>query len=165
MKRAQAILSPESWAIVALCLADLGSTVWLLTRGYADEANPLMRHYLDYGLGAFVAAKLVLIAAPVVIIEWGLRRRPHTVRRLTRMGVYGYIGLYVLLHLGLNAPDAIAERFEPTNYPPIDRELLRLEREGMIAPFYTDGITAAVPPEYYQILEAAWAGANAENRP
>jgi hypothetical protein len=165
MRRMLGLLSLESWAIIVLCLLDLVSTLWLLSRGFADEANPLMRHYLDYGVGTFVAAKLVLVAAPLLIIEWGLRRRPQTVRRLARAGVWGYVALYGLLHLGFNAPDAIAERFEPTNFPPIDREILRLEREGLVPPFYTDGAVAAIPQEYLMFAEAAWSGQGAENRP
>lgn len=165
MRRALHFLSVESWAIFALCMADLALTVWLLARGLADEANPLMQHYLSYGLGAFVGVKLLLVVAPLVIIEWGRRRRPQAVRRLARAGVYGYIGLYGLLHLGFNAPDALAERFEPTNYPPVNRELLRLEREGFVPPFYTDGAVAAIPPEYFQFADAAWAGSCSGSRP
>ncbi|MCX7993797.1 MAG: DUF5658 family protein [Fimbriimonadales bacterium] len=165
MRRVFGLISPESWAIIGLCLADLGFTLWLLSRGLAEEANPLMHHYLGYGVGAFVGVKLILIMAPVIIIEWGLRLRPQTVRRLARAGVYGYISLYALLHLGFNVPDAIAHRFEPTNYPPVDRELLRLEREGLIPPFYTDGTVAAIPQEYLQFAEAAWTRSDAESRP
>ncbi|MCS6918390.1 MAG: DUF5658 family protein [Fimbriimonadales bacterium] len=165
MRRILGFISVESWAIFALCMADLGLTLWLLSRGLADEANPLMQHYLGYGTGAFVAVKLLLVVAPLVIIEWGLRRRPQTVRRLARAGVWGYIGLYGLLHLGFNAPDMITERFEPTNYPPIDRDLLRLEREGLVPPFYTDGAVVAIPPEYFQFAEVAWGESGAENRP
>ncbi|MCX7925954.1 MAG: DUF5658 family protein [Fimbriimonadales bacterium] len=165
MRRIWGFISVESWAIVALCMADLGLTLWLLSRGLADEANPLMRHYLGYGIGAFVAVKLLLVAAPLVVIEWGLRRRPQTVRRLARAGVWSYIGLYGLLHLGFNAPDMIAERFEPTTYPPVNRDLLLLEREGLIPPFYTDGTLAAIPPEYFQFADVAWEESGAGNRP
>ncbi len=165
MRSILCFLSVESWALFALCMADLALTVWLLSRGLANEANPLMQYYLDYGLGAFVGVKLLLVAAPLIIIEWGLRRRPQTVRRLARAGVYGYFGVYGLLHLGINVPDALAKRFEPTNYPPVNRELLRLEREGLVPPFYTDGAVAAIPPEYFQFAEAAWAGSGAGSRP
>lgn len=164
MRRYCSLLSPESWAMMALCLADLGFTVWLLVQGHAEEANPIMRHYLEYGIGAFVAAKLALVAAPLLIIEWGLRYRPHTVRRLARLGVCSYVGLYLALHAGFNAPDAIADRFEPTNYPPIDRELLELERAGFAPPFYTDGVVAAIPAEYHRYAELAWGEQGAGNR-
>jgi len=80
MRRYFSVLSTESWAMIALCLADLAFTVWLLAHGHAEEANPLMLHYLEYGIGVFVAAKLALVAAPLLIIEWGLRCRPQTVR-------------------------------------------------------------------------------------
>lgn len=165
MRRVVRFVSVEIWAIFALCMADLALTVWLLARGLADEANPLMQYYLGYGLSAFVGVKLLLVAAPLLIIEWGLRRRPHTVRRLARAGVCGYIGLYGLLHLGFNMPDALAERFEPRSYPPVNREWLRMEREGFVPPFYTDGAVAAIPPEYFQFAEAAWAGSGAGSRP
>ncbi|GIV10606.1 MAG: hypothetical protein KatS3mg020_0097 [Fimbriimonadales bacterium] len=156
MRRYFTLLSPESWAMIGLCLADLVFTVWLLAHGHAEEANPIMRYYLQYGIGVFVVAKMTLVVAPLLIIEWGLRLRPHTVRRLARLGVCSYVGLYLALHAGFNAPDAIAQRFEPTNYPPIDRELLALERAGFTPPYYTDGAVVAIPEDYSRYAEMAW---------
>lgn len=75
-----------------------------------------------------------------------------------------YVGLYLALHAGFNAPDAIAQRFEPKNYPPIDRELLELERAGLTPPFYTENGVAAIPEEYARYADLAWQSSSAGNR-
>lgn len=127
------VLSNESWAIVLVCIADLLITIALINKGLAEEGNPIMRYYLGYGIWAFVFAKTVMITAPVVIIEWGLRHRPRTVSILTRVGIASYLGIYALMFLTVNVPAMqVAQEPEWVEFPPVDRELLRLEREGYI---------------------------------
>ncbi|MCS7064706.1 MAG: DUF5658 family protein, partial [Fimbriimonadales bacterium] len=104
MRRWREWLCAESWAIILVCLADLLTTIVLLTRGLAEEGNPIMRYYLRYGLIPFALAKLVLVIAPVVIIEWGRQHRPRTVRTLARVGVLGYLVLYAGMFFTINVP-------------------------------------------------------------
>ncbi|CUU11261.1 MAG: DUF5658 family protein [Fimbriimonadales bacterium] len=133
MEARRRYLSNESWAIILICVADLLITLVLIDKGLAEEGNPLMRFYLGHGVWAFVLAKSIMVAAPVVIIEWGLRHRPRTVATLARAGIAGYLGIYALMFLTINVP-AMRTAQEPdwAEFPPIDRELLRLEREGYL---------------------------------
>ncbi len=130
MEARRRYLSNESWAIILICIADLLITLVLIDKGLAEEGNPLMRFYLGHGVWAFVLAKSIMVAAPVVIIEWGLRHRPRTVAALARVGIAGYLGVYALMFLTINVP-AMQTAQEPdwVEFPPIDRELLRRERE------------------------------------
>lgn len=133
MKAWWRMLSNESWAIILVCIADLLITIALINKGLAEEGNPIMRYYLGRGIWAFVLAKSVMIAAPVLIIEWGLRHRPRTVSTLARIGIASYLGIYTLMFLTVNVPAMqVAQEPEWVEFPPVDRELLRLEREGYI---------------------------------
>ena len=40
-------LARESWWLGLICTADMLLTAWLLARGQAQEANPIMRYYVD----------------------------------------------------------------------------------------------------------------------
>lgn len=133
MEARRRYLSNESWAIILICIADLLITLVLIDKGLAEEGNPLMRFYLGHGIWAFVLAKSIMVAAPVVIIEWGLRHRPRTVATLARVGIAGYLGVYAMMFLTINVP-AMQTAQEPdwVEFPPIDRELLRKERESYI---------------------------------
>lgn len=149
MKAWWRILSNESWAIILVCLADLLITLVLIDKGLAEEGNPLMHFYLGYGIGAFVLAKSVMVAAPVMIIEWGMRRRPRTVMALTRLGIAGYLGIYTLMFLTINVPTMrVAREPEWVEFSPTGRELLRKEREG-----YLPGGTLSDPESEPPILE------------
>ncbi len=139
MRRWREWLCAESWAIILVCVADLLTTIALITRGLAEEGNPIMRFYLQYGLMPFALAKLVLVLAPVVIIEWGRRHRPQTVKRLARLGVAGYLSFYAVMFFTINVPSIItASRFdrEAIEMPAVMPEELRRERArlGKIVP-------------------------------
>lgn len=133
MRRWRDWLCAESWAIILVCVADLLTTIVLIAHGLAEEGNPIMRYYLEHGVLPFTLAKLVLVAAPVVIIEWGRRHRPQTVRTLARVGVMGYLTLYVGMFLTINVPAIMtASRFdeEAIELPAIrEEELMRLRAE------------------------------------
>ncbi|MCS7316652.1 MAG: DUF5658 family protein, partial [Bryobacteraceae bacterium] len=104
--------------------------------------NPIMRYYLRYGLIPFALAKLVLVIAPVVIIEWGRQHRPRTVRTLARVGVLGYLVLYAGMFFTINVPSIMmAARFdkEATELPAVSleelmRERARLDKSSFISP-------------------------------
>lgn len=113
MSRVGRWLCPESWLILLLCGVDLTTTLLFLRHELAQEGNPIMDFYLKYGIGAFVGAKLVLVAAPILIIEWGRRHRPVSVRWLARAAVIGYIGIYGVLFLRVNVPSLMAAPANP----------------------------------------------------
>jgi len=137
MRRWQKWLCTESWAIILVCTADLLTTIALLSRGLAEEGNPIMRYYLEHGLIPFALAKLVLVAAPVVIIEWGRRHRPRTVKTLARVGVLGYLTLYASMFFTINVPSMMtAARFdkEAIEMPAATPEELMRERARLGKP-------------------------------
>ncbi len=137
MWRWHRVLCAESWAMVLVCLADLFTTIALLTRGLAEEGNPIMRYYLEHGLLPFALAKLVLVVAPIVIIEWGRRHRPHTVRLLARAGVLVYLTLYAGMFFTINVPALMTvAQFdkEAIEMPAVSSEELMRERARLGKP-------------------------------
>jgi hypothetical protein len=87
-------ISKESWVIVTLGVADLVSTlVWVDHHG-AREANPLFARYLEMGPLWFSLMKGVLIACPILILEWARQRRPRFTRYASRFAIAAYLGMY-----------------------------------------------------------------------
>ncbi|NUL82242.1 MAG: hypothetical protein HUU60_05895 [Armatimonadetes bacterium] len=127
MRRALGFLCIESWVILLLCAADLLTTLVFLQKGMAEEGNPIMKFYLEHSALAFIAVKGVLVIGPLVIIEWGRRHRPISVRKLARVAAFGYAGIYLGLFLQVNGPEvfgttaSVPPYFENPNYAgPVD---------------------------------------------
>lgn len=89
-------ISPEGATLALLCLLDLIVTVWLIRAGIAVEGNPVLGFYLQIGMGAFVASKLLLSLGPVLVLEWLRGRRPRFIRNLLRASIL----LYLLVYFG-----------------------------------------------------------------
>jgi hypothetical protein len=107
----------ESLFLIAICTADLISTLLLIGGGGAVEGNPLMGFYLRYGIGTFVMVKLSLIFLPIFIAEWGKRYRPRFVRALLRATIVAYLGMYLLVFVMVNVGGAVATE-GPLYLPP-----------------------------------------------
>lgn len=84
----------ETIVVAVLCLADLAATVALLHNGQATEGNPLMAYFLQFGLGAFCAAKLGFIVPPLLIAEWYRRYNDALVRGTLRFVAVAYALIY-----------------------------------------------------------------------
>ena len=84
----------ESWVLGGICAADLATTLWLVDRCGATEANSLMRYYLHLGYLPFIAAKSLLVLGPLIVLEWARRRRPVFVQSMLRCAIVLYVGLY-----------------------------------------------------------------------
>jgi len=97
----------ESLLLIAICTADLISTLLLIGKGGAAEGNPLMGFYLRYGIGTFVMVKLSLIFLPIFIAEWGKRYKPRFVRIMLRATIAAYLGMYLLVFLTVNIANAV----------------------------------------------------------
>lgn len=110
-------LTRESLLLIAICTADLASTLLLLSGGTAVEGNPLMSYYLRYGIGAFVMVKLSLVFLPIFIAEWGKQYRPRFVRTMLRATIAAYVGMYLLVFLTVNLVPAMADG-KPIHLPP-----------------------------------------------
>lgn len=89
-------LARESYIILMICLFDLVATIWLVATHRALEGNPVMSFYLDQGWNALIGVKLLLVIFPIFIAEWGRRYRPRFVRRMLRLAIAMYLGIYVL---------------------------------------------------------------------
>ena len=101
-------LAKETWILIAIGVADLISTIFFIQRHGASEANPLFRHYWQMGLPQFVAAKVALMGAPLLILEWARRQKPQMVARALRCAIAGYVLMYGIGVARLNMPAALA---------------------------------------------------------
>jgi len=90
-------LSPESWVLLFICLADLASTIFLVNSRDAVEANPLMAFYLEHGgTFGFALAKITMLAMPLAVAEWARRKRPRFVQQALRFTIMAYVVSYSL---------------------------------------------------------------------
>lgn len=87
-------IARESFALGAICLTDLLTTLWFLSGGDAIEGNRVMCIYLDHGVWVFIAAKVALVAGPICVLEWARRRKPAYVTRMLRCTIAAYVALY-----------------------------------------------------------------------
>ncbi len=110
-------LTRESMFLIVICTADLISTLLLVGNGSAAEGNPLMGFYLRYGVGTFVVVKLSLIFLPIFIAEWGKRYKPRFVRNMPRATIAAYLGMYLLVFVGINVAGAFGLD-KPVYLPP-----------------------------------------------
>ena len=101
-------LAKETWILIAIGIADLISTIFFIQRHGAIEANPLFRHYWQMGLPQFIAAKIAMLAAPLLILEWARRQKPKLVARALRCAIAGYVLMYGVGVARLNMPAARA---------------------------------------------------------
>lgn len=106
-------LTKESTLLIAICVADLIATLFLLKNGVASEGNPLMAFYLTYGVGTFVMAKLTLVIMPIFIAEWSRQYRPRFVKYMLRTAIVAYVGVYIGLFSVIN----LAPNDEPLEIP------------------------------------------------
>lgn len=86
----------ETWLLLAIGLADLASTVYLVRHGLVREANPVMAWYLvHFGMWVFCAAKTTMLVCPLMILEWVRRVKPYLGLWALRIALLGYIVLYL----------------------------------------------------------------------
>jgi hypothetical protein len=103
-------LTAESLILIAICLADLLLTVFLLKNGPVREGNPLMAYYLQFGLTTFVIVKLCLMFPPILIVEWCRKYKPDFARFMLRFAITAYLGVYVVSFAAANVPRLIASK-------------------------------------------------------
>lgn len=110
-------LAKESCVIIGICALDLLVTIWLVATHRAVEGNPLMSYYLDRGWNVLIAVKLLLVLFPIFIAEWGRRYRPDFVRRMLRLAIVVYVGVYIFAladsHILASVRDSAEMRADP----------------------------------------------------
>ncbi len=100
--RTGAVISAESIAIMAICMADLVSTIWLLAAGLATEANPLMARLLSHSPLLFCTVKMGTVTCLVTVTEWYKKHNPTFVRNVMRAAIASYLAIYFILVFGIN---------------------------------------------------------------
>ena len=95
-----AFVLPETTLLAAVGCLDLLSTLYLIGTGQAHEANPFMASILsDYGAGGFALFKALLLGIPLSVAELARRHHPQFVQNALRLGIIGYLGMYLLVYL------------------------------------------------------------------
>jgi hypothetical protein len=112
-------IARETWLLGLFCTLDMLFTVWLLHKGLAKEANPVMEFYVDRGLWAFIAVKSLLFVAPLTVLELLRRKRPRFVQTLLRVGIAAYLLVYGIGGLRANADNGAPEGRTPGSARPL----------------------------------------------
>jgi hypothetical protein len=110
-------IAKESIVIAVIGIADLVTTVTWVSYHGAQEANPVFAHYLSMGLGWFALMKLVLLVAPIYLLEWARRRRPKFTLNASRFAIGAYCGLYIIGVAHLNPSMLRPRSAEAAVYP------------------------------------------------
>jgi hypothetical protein len=95
-------ISRESCILIWICVVDALLTIVLLAIGLAEEANPLMARFLQYGFAAFYLVKLTMVVPAVAVAESYRRHNPMFVKKVLQTGTVSYLGLYFVLLVVVN---------------------------------------------------------------
>lgn len=86
--------------LMLIGFADLVSTAVLHANGLIVEMNPLLRPIIEQSEWLFAAVKgATLLAAYIAMIIYA-RHRPEFVQRASRLGIFLYVGIYVVWFFG-----------------------------------------------------------------
>lgn len=89
------LISVEALILLTFCILDLTSSAWLFHRHLAIEANPLLRPFVEAGIGSFVLVKALSFLPGIAYTEWLRRHRPEFARGLLRMAAVAYGVIYL----------------------------------------------------------------------
>ena len=95
-------VSVESLVLVIICMADMLSTLFFVTRGSAVEQNPLMAACLRRGVAVFVAMKVISFVPFVIAIELYRKYGADFARLACRSAIALYLLAFVTLTIGIN---------------------------------------------------------------
>lgn len=144
----RAKISKENLIILAIGMADLVTTIYWIKNHGADEANPLFRYYLEMGLPWFAAMKIVLLAGPILMLEWAWRHRPAFTQFGARFAIVAYLIMY-----GIGVVRINSHLLNANPEPASAGVIARAERPAMPLP----GVSGAVTP--IGAPDGPWAGA------
>jgi hypothetical protein len=82
--------------LAAICLVDLVTTLYWISRGEAHEGNQWMARVLELGPRAFILVKVLTFAPALVLAEWYRPRNPELIARVMRWVILGYLIAYLL---------------------------------------------------------------------
>jgi hypothetical protein len=95
-------ISIESIVLIAICLADMFATLYLVLNGMATEQNPIMAACIRHSPATFVLVKLVSFVPFVVAVELYRRRNPGFARKACLYAIGLYVVAFVVLTIGTN---------------------------------------------------------------
>lgn len=90
----------ESLVLVAICIADMLATLYLVLRGVAVEQNPLMAACIDCSPVVFVIVKTVSFVPFVIAVELYRRRNPGFARKACLCAIGLYLATFAALTVG-----------------------------------------------------------------
>lgn len=96
------LISKESIVLSLICMADMFSTLIMVSMGYATEQNPLMASCLRHSAMMFLVAKTASFLPFIVVVEWYRRRKPAFARNATRAAIILYVLAYVTITARVN---------------------------------------------------------------
>ena len=85
-----------------ICVVDTFFTVLLIKLGLAVEANPLLAPFAASGIAPFVVAKSLFFLPSLAMVECLRPLRPQFVQFCLRIGIAGYLAIYVLGSLSIH---------------------------------------------------------------
>ncbi|HEY0868629.1 MAG TPA: DUF5658 family protein [Fimbriimonas sp.] len=94
---------PETVWLAFICVLDAVLTVILVQEGLAVESNPLLAWSFNYGSVGFMATKILSFAPALAIIETLRPRLGDFAQLALRVGIIGYILLYVFGSIAIHA--------------------------------------------------------------
>ncbi|MEN6371627.1 MAG: DUF5658 family protein [Armatimonadota bacterium] len=96
------LISKESIILSLICMADMFSTLIMVSMGYATEQNPLMASCLQRSAWLFLAAKTASFLPFIVVVEWYRRKKPAFAQAATRAAIVLYLLAYVTITVRVN---------------------------------------------------------------
>lgn len=81
--------------LVTIGLFDLITSLLLFRLGFT-ESNPIFRRLLEYGTWAFIGGKVLMLAGPVLLLEYVRTTHPKSAEQGTWIAAIAYLTLYVL---------------------------------------------------------------------
>ena len=95
-------VSVESLILVAICLADMLSTLYFVMMGMAVEQNPLMAACINHSPVTFVLVKMASFVPFIIAIELYRRKNPDFAIKACRCAIALYLVTFIALTLGTN---------------------------------------------------------------
>ncbi len=90
------VIRKHTAVLATIGLADLASTLYLVTWCDAGEANPMMARLLERSPILFAVAKIAILVVGLGIIEYAWRKQPAAALRAAKAGIVGYLALYAV---------------------------------------------------------------------
>jgi len=137
----------QTYILATLGLIDLATTMALVSRCGAAEANPLMATLLSRGLFVFIFGKITFLFGPLAVLEWSRRANPVFVARAGSSAIAAYIVLYAAGIIRANiirVPAGLYEAQDPRVWRHIQQTIDWKRSAGLLPPAV---YTAAEPKD------------------